>query len=671
LTYTVERLWGEISRNKITVNRTEIIIRKPIFLLAAILIVAAVLRFWALGNLPPGLYRDEAFNGLDAVGILRGDLSLYFAANNGREPIFFYLLAASIGALGRTPLAVRLPSAFASLLTVPALYLMARAVWNRRVGLISAAVLAVMLWPVHLAHVGFRAVLLPLFLALTVWQAALGWQTTRKRHWLAAGILYGLSFYTYLAARFTPLVLALFALYAWFLLLRHDASGHRRALQGALLFVGAAFCTILPLLIFTAFHWDIVMGRVGQASILSPAINNGDLLGTLVGNTLKALGMFFVQGDRIYRHNVPWRPVFDPAMGLCFTIGVILAIRQAKAKAGAGLALIWTAIMLLPTILAEDSPHFLRAAGVLPIVAVFPALTLETAQQWIEHKFFLLENIKALGELFVIGVLLISATNTTDDYFVRYPQDPKTAYWFDSAGVSMAQEAQSALNAGARVMIEQRLWDDWANLRFMLDKDQVRLIDAEQPPTPVTDKSSLWLVWSYDNWARVWQALPQHVQIEAGEGARYQGDKDSQPQVAYLYFRTAPYNTLSSPRAQFEQFVRLLTANAVQMDNGQVRVRLVWYAENAAVQPFIVFVHLLQGDQRIAQADSPPAGGYYPSEAWRPGDVIVDEHWLDWPNLQGDEQVMIGLYNPISGKRLNVLDASGQPIADSIALDIK
>src|SRR5512136_1237890 len=99
----------------------------------AILLVAAALRLWGLGSLPPGLYRDEAYNGLDALGVLKGDLSLYFAANNGREPAFFYLLAASVGALGRNPLALRLPAAGASLLTVPALYLMARSLWGRRV----------------------------------------------------------------------------------------------------------------------------------------------------------------------------------------------------------------------------------------------------------------------------------------------------------------------------------------------------------------------------------------------------------------------------------------------------------------------------------------------------------------------------------------------------------
>src|SRR5512139_188743 len=104
--------------------------------LVAVMLVAATLRFVGLGQLPAGLYRDEAFYGLDAVNVLQGQYAIYFPANNGREPMFIYLLALSIGLLGRSPFAVRLPAALISLLTVPATYLMARELFNRQVGLL-------------------------------------------------------------------------------------------------------------------------------------------------------------------------------------------------------------------------------------------------------------------------------------------------------------------------------------------------------------------------------------------------------------------------------------------------------------------------------------------------------------------------------------------------------
>ena len=43
-------------------------------LLLVILLLAGGLRFWHLDRLPPGLYHDEAYNGLDALSLLQGKL---------------------------------------------------------------------------------------------------------------------------------------------------------------------------------------------------------------------------------------------------------------------------------------------------------------------------------------------------------------------------------------------------------------------------------------------------------------------------------------------------------------------------------------------------------------------------------------------------------------------
>ena len=72
-----------------------------IIILVVILAGGAYLRFHQVGMLPLGLYRDEAFYGLDALNILRGKFALFFAANNGREGLFIYLLSLGIALFGR------------------------------------------------------------------------------------------------------------------------------------------------------------------------------------------------------------------------------------------------------------------------------------------------------------------------------------------------------------------------------------------------------------------------------------------------------------------------------------------------------------------------------------------------------------------------------------------
>ena len=148
--------------------------------MVAALLVATALRLCAFGQVPPGLYHDEAYHGLDVVDVLQGRLSFYFPANNGREPLFIYIIALAVGLLGRSPFALRMAAFFAGLLTVAATAAMGRVLFSRRVGLLAAAVLAVTLWHVHLSRVGFRAVLLPLFTALAMWQGSLGAKGARE-----------------------------------------------------------------------------------------------------------------------------------------------------------------------------------------------------------------------------------------------------------------------------------------------------------------------------------------------------------------------------------------------------------------------------------------------------------------------------------------------------------
>ena len=139
------------------------------------IIVAGGLRFWQLDRLPPGLYRDEAVNGLDALDVLAGQRAgkspFYFETNNGREPAYIYLTALSVYLFGRTTLAIRLAAAVIGTLTTWFTYKLAAAWFGKRVGLLSAAVWAIPVWPLHLSRIGLRPVLLPLML---------GWPASRR-----------------------------------------------------------------------------------------------------------------------------------------------------------------------------------------------------------------------------------------------------------------------------------------------------------------------------------------------------------------------------------------------------------------------------------------------------------------------------------------------------------
>jgi Dolichyl-phosphate-mannose-protein mannosyltransferase len=648
--------------------------------LIAILLIAAVLRFAGLGRIPAGLYRDEAFNGLDALDVLQGQHTLYFAANNGREPMFIYLVALTVGALGRSPLALRLPAALVSLLTVPATYLMARELFNRRVGLLAAAILTVTLWHVHLAHVGLRPVLLPLFMALVVWQAARGARTTSARHWIAAGALYGLSFYTYLAVRVTPLIIGALVIYVW--LARPQERGTLR--RAALPFAIAALVVVAPLAIYTLGHWDIVMGRSGQVTIFSPAIGGPEPGLTLARNVVRALGMFVWRGDFIARHNLPYRPVFDPVMSILFLAGVVIALVRARRNVACALALIWVGVMLLPTILAEDTPHFLRAVGVLPVIAVFPAMAMDQLSNFKCQ----MSNVKCRGVpwRFDIGyltlpLLAVSLAFTGYDYFVRYAQDENVRFWFDDAGAQLAAEINRFTGAGwtggewivpdrppapdRRVFLDRGLWQGSVNTQFLTPHHSaLTLIETGGELPPPSAGPTLLLLWPYEDWRRDLALLPSQSVLEFREGALSKGDRDPEPIVTYLVVRAEPYSTLPTPIAQFQNRVQLVGA---QIEDK--RIRLTWHTPQRLDTDYVVFVHARRDGALVAQHDGDPAGGLYPMSQWQPGDVVVDAHTLagDWDAKR--DQVIVGLYRRDTGERVPVVDPAGHAIGDSVPVN--
>ena len=66
------------------------------------------MRVWNLTGIPPGLTHDEANHGREAIGILAGELRLFFPLNYGSEPLYSYTVALFMALFGRGLFALRL-----------------------------------------------------------------------------------------------------------------------------------------------------------------------------------------------------------------------------------------------------------------------------------------------------------------------------------------------------------------------------------------------------------------------------------------------------------------------------------------------------------------------------------------------------------------------------------
>ncbi|NLF11061.1 MAG: hypothetical protein GX597_04665 [Anaerolineaceae bacterium] len=92
---------------------------------------------------------------------------------------------------------------------------------------------------------------------------------------------------------------------------------------------------------------------------------------------------------------------------------------------------------------------------------------------------------------------------------------------------------------------------------------------------------------------------------------------------------------------------------------GSVDLVLHWQAAERLQADYTVFVHLLDGEDRIwGQGDGRPVGGYYPTGLWDPGEVVVDRHRIavDPGAAPGIYRLAVGLYHLPTGRRLAASD---------------
>ncbi len=683
--------------------------------LAAIIVAGTGLRLYQIGALPPGLYRDEAFYGLDALAVLRGHFAVYFAANNGREGLFMYLLAAGIAFLGRTPEALRIVSALVGSLTIVAIYAVGRALFSHRIGVLSAAILAITFWHLALSRVAFRAITLPLLLCLTVCCGAVmlkainrpangdqGGRTRQIAISIAAGLCFGLTFYTYTSASFLLALIVAFGVVCALLNALH-VNGYRlprsprspaaRTLLS--IFAVAALVVLAPYLIWLFRHPEMVFARAEQVSILNPVINKGDFLGALWQDIVKAAGMFAYQGDRIWRHNESLRPVFDGGIATAFFAGVAVClwrifVGKGSIKPASLFVGLWLVFFLIPTILAEDTPHYLRAIGALPAACIIAALGLEAVLAWLSRRGLLNLPIGGLRRIFsppalIAAVLLVwTGYGTAADYFNHYVRDAMTAYWLEDSNVQLASaiNAYTTSNAPESLWLQDRLANDNPALRFLsptVEENRVSIVNDAKPG--LGGSSVLLLVDPNHDWTRLRAALPALSQISVTAGPLAQNDLDLAPRRAFIAVSAqplaAPMSLTTSGMPTFGGAIGLNSAHIESTEQGRTprifnsfphtetaqssytgamqvyTITLAWSATAPITEDYAVFVHWQRNGVVLTQNDSTPAQGYMPMPTWRLGDVIMDTHILTVAGgLQTGDEVDVGVYRRSDNMRL-------------------
>mgnify|MGYP001266302525 CR=1 FL=1 len=134
----------------------------------------------------------------------------------------------------------------------------------------------------------------------------------------------------------------------------------------------------------------------------------------------------------------------------------------------------------------------------------------------------------------------------------------------------------------------------------------------------------------------------------------------------------APADAAELPPAlsTLQHGIQLLDAR-VNPAGDRVNVELSWAATQPIPGDYTLFLHLLDSTgAMLAQDDGPPRAGYWPTSAWRPGEIVTSTHTLTLPTdlPAGVYRLGTGMYDPATGQRLFAYHPDGSEWRDWMAL---
>ncbi|HSR35274.1 MAG TPA: glycosyltransferase family 39 protein [Anaerolineae bacterium] len=666
-------------------------------LLLLIILLAAALRFYRITEIPPGLHFDEGFKAVTARALLEGaPPQLFFERDMGEEPIAMYLVAAALALVGQEPWVVRLPSAIVGTLTVPLAWWLGRELFRlaqqgkrlqrQFVGLGAALVLAILYWHLSFSRIGMEPILVPFFATLAFAALARGLNLGSHRmrayfFYALAGLALGGSLYTYKAGYLVPVLAALFVGYAAIV----ERGFLRQHGRGLLLMALVALLAALPIVVYFATHPANFLQRPLSVTLVGGSgPSEGTLAGPwqdLAGNLPRVLGMFFLRGDANPRSNLPGRPALNPFLAVLFLVGLGRSLVGFRRPALA-LPPIWLGVMILPTLLTEHAPHFGRAIGATPALALLCALgcwfLVFGTRDWPLLRSAGIVPTSVIAIVLAAG-LAFSGVSTAQAYFQRWGQSPDLFYAYDKGLVQIA-EYMNSLPPDEDVYLTPTP-DDHYTLQFLSQRPFSSFDGRSGLLLPPPGRAATVIVLSREDEA----TLPTL------QGARPDGrvtqiwtDDANHPYAMAYHLPAVDHAAIPQPdfpvEALLDSSVRLLgySVDSLQLRSGDtIHLTLHWQALAPLDKDYTVFTHLLGEQNPVTNGplwaghDGQPNGGHYPTTAWQPGQVIIDVHPLAIPagTPPGEYQLEAGLYLLETMTRLPAFDAAGNHLAsDAIVL---
>lgn len=412
----------------------------------AIVILAAVLRFWQLGKVPVSPDWDEAAIGYNAYSILHTAKDEYGkflpvvlrSFDDYKPALYVYLTIPSVFIFGLSVFAVRFPSALFGVIGVIATFFLVQEIFkNQRykdaLSLLASFLMAISPWDIQFSRVAFEAhvgMVLNLLVVLFFIKAL-------KRSWflLFASFFAAMNIYLYQSEKvFTPLlILVLLIIYFKDFIKIPKKYIFSSIILGILI--------VLPMLLYITNNKESLLRVKGtsvfadQTQVLQTSIPrlqrdsaSHDLIGSVFDNrrivyarTILAgylshfnLNWLFIEGD-LARHHAP-------NMGLLYLfefpvlfIGIYFLIFGDFDKKTKLLVFSWLLATPIPASITTGVPHAVRTINFLPTWQILIAIG-------IISSYLQIKKYKLVNEILIIIFLILAGLNFfyyLNQYFVQ------------------------------------------------------------------------------------------------------------------------------------------------------------------------------------------------------------------------------------------------------------
>ena len=404
--------------------------------LAVLLVMGAwVLRAWRIDTIPWTLGGDEGSQGMWARDVIEGRQANMFGLGWLAVPnMSFYWQALWFKLFGDDLIGLRLPWALVGTLTVLGAYLLVRRLFDVRLAVLTAFLLATYHYHIHYSRLGSNQIADPLFTVWALYFLVIGWQSSvngggkpggsGRWAWALSGIITGLAFFFYAGSRQVPIILLAVVLWAaltetYFL---------REQGRNLLVMLGGFVVSVGPMALLALRDPDNFNARLNQVGLFQSGLidrvaaqTKGSRWSVLAEQFRKAFFAFNYFNDRVTWYAPPGIPLMDFASSIFFVLGAAVSVARMMKWRYAVFVIWFVLVIVLGAALTENPPSSQRLVSSVVPAVFFVAVALRQLTLTLRD----LLRLPELGRRVLVGGLALALALIS----VRYYFGPYQESW--------------------------------------------------------------------------------------------------------------------------------------------------------------------------------------------------------------------------------------------------